>query len=133
MQALLESWRGTGLSTDTFALRRRLGTQRRRALGSLRHRLTGRGGLEAPLADPDGCLLPLLAIDSALDELSTAPSSSIATAIDERNAWLRMARGGHHATPDESPAPPPTSSALAAAEPRLEGLSGGGAAGPPHR
>ena len=96
MQALLESWRATGLSTDAFAFGggwgRNAGT-----IGALRHRLTGRGGLEAPLADPGGCLLPLLAIDSALDELSTAPSSSASTAIDERNAWQRMARGSHHA------------------------------------
>ena len=99
IQALLESWRGTGLSTEAFGFGGGWG-RNAGALGALRHRLTGRGGLDAPLADPGGCLLPLLAIDSALDELSPAPSSSTATAIDERNAWQRMARASHHAAAD---------------------------------
>jgi hypothetical protein len=107
MRALLGSWRATGLSTDAFAFGgswgRNAGT-----LGSMRHRLTGRTGLEAPLADPGGCLLPLLAIDSALDELSVAPSASTRPAIDERNAWQRIARASHHdAAPDDAPTPAP--------------------------
>jgi GT2 family glycosyltransferase/glycosyltransferase involved in cell wall biosynthesis len=105
MQALRESWRATGLSTDAFAFGGNWG-RNAGALGSMRQRLTGRGGLEAPLADPDGCLLPLLAIDSALDELSFGPSSAAASAIDERNAWQRMTRGGHDAATNESPALP---------------------------
>jgi GT2 family glycosyltransferase len=121
VQALLESWRGTGFSTDAFAFGGAWG-RNAGALGSLRHHLTGRGGLEAPLADPDGCLLPLLAIDSMLDELSTAPSSSGGSAIDERNAWQRMSRGGHHAATDESTALL-TNSALATAESRSKGQS----------
>jgi GT2 family glycosyltransferase len=115
MHTLLKSWRATGLSTNAFAFGGGWG-RNAGALGSLRHRLTGRGGIEAPIADLDGCLLPLLAIDSALDELSTAPSSSGATAIDERNAWQRMTRGGHHAATDDPPAlPPPASDVTSAA------------------
>jgi GT2 family glycosyltransferase/glycosyltransferase involved in cell wall biosynthesis len=103
MRAIVESWRGTGLSTEVFAFG---GSWGRKTAGSLRQRLTGRGGLEAPLADAEACLLPLLAIDSALDVLSAIPLDPQPSAIDERNAWQRIARAGHHAEAEAVPLTP---------------------------
>ncbi len=70
-RAIAQAWQATGLSDTTFQFGGSWG-RGDSALRRLARGAAGRTRLPVPLRDPDGCLLPLLAIDSALDG-ATAP------------------------------------------------------------
>jgi GT2 family glycosyltransferase/glycosyltransferase involved in cell wall biosynthesis len=68
--AFARAWDATGLSDTTFQFGGSWG-RRDAAWQRLARRAVGGSQLPVALRDPDGCLAPLLAIDSALDEFVT--------------------------------------------------------------
>jgi GT2 family glycosyltransferase/glycosyltransferase involved in cell wall biosynthesis len=110
-RALSESWQATGLSDTTFKFGGAWGR------GPRLQRLLRGAQLPVPLRDPDGCLLPLLAIDSALDEFETLdrpafPLEPHAEAADTHAAPIEQHPAAAAPTPVPVPAPPPREPAL---------------------
>jgi GT2 family glycosyltransferase/glycosyltransferase involved in cell wall biosynthesis len=112
-RAISRAWEATGLSETTFQFGgswgRRDAAWRRLARGA-----AGRARLPVALRDPDGCLLPLLAIDSALEHaIGVMPALSgerarnaneddfLSAALPETDSAAFGAAGGADLLPQE--------------------------------
>jgi GT2 family glycosyltransferase/glycosyltransferase involved in cell wall biosynthesis len=108
-RALSDAWRATGLSDKTFQFGGAWGRGSR--VQRLLRGATGGSRLPVRLHDPDGCLLPLLAIDSALDEFESLERPTFSSAENATDAE------GVRATGAPLPASAAASASAAAAQP----------------